>query len=203
MSRLSDAIDANRTRTEGQSMGAASDQGTGSTKTGQTSSRMGGGSVLSQAIDQTRSGETVERATGVQLPQSFWGMLGTQRSGVSTTPSATSASRGGQYRNQNTAFERSGLSRDEFDSRVRGNQQKTTGGGFYSMPDFGAETERLESAARTAQTAMQQKETELEANACDYEKYSALYAEKEQMDEELLELMERWERLSEEAEGLE
>ena len=53
------------------------------------------------------------------------------------------------------------------------------------------------------EAAIQDKEAELEANACDYEKYSALYAEKEQMDEELLELMERWERLSEEAEGLE
>ena len=53
------------------------------------------------------------------------------------------------------------------------------------------------------EAAIRDKEAELEANACDYEKYSALYAEKEQMDEELLELMERWERLSEEAEGLE
>ena len=53
------------------------------------------------------------------------------------------------------------------------------------------------------EAAIKDKEAELEANACDYEKYSALYAEKEQMDEELLELMERWERLSEEAEGLE
>ena len=40
---------------------------------------------------------------------------------------------------------------------------------------------------------------ELEANACDYEKYGALYAEKEAMDEQLLELMEKWERLAEEA----
>ena len=40
---------------------------------------------------------------------------------------------------------------------------------------------------------------ELEANACDYAKYSALYAEKEQMDEELLALMEKWEQLTEEA----
>ena len=53
------------------------------------------------------------------------------------------------------------------------------------------------------EAAIKDKEAELEANACDYEKYSVLYAEKEQMDEELLELMERWERLSEEAEGLE
>ena len=54
------------------------------------------------------------------------------------------------------------------------------------------EIEKLEAAIR-------EKEAELEANACDYEKYSALYAEKEQMDEELLALMEKWERLSEEA----
>ncbi len=43
------------------------------------------------------------------------------------------------------------------------------------------------------------KEAEMEANACDYEKYGALYAEKEAMDEQLLELMEKWERLAEEA----
>ena len=39
----------------------------------------------------------------------------------------------------------------------------------------------------------------MEAAACDYERYGALYAEKEAMDEELLALMERWEQLSEEA----
>ena len=54
------------------------------------------------------------------------------------------------------------------------------------------EIEKMEEAIR-------QKEAELEANACDYEKYSALYTEKEQMDEELLALMEKWEQLSEEA----
>ena len=43
------------------------------------------------------------------------------------------------------------------------------------------------------------KEAEMEANACDYEKYGALYAEKEAMDEQLLELMEKWEQLAEEA----
>ena len=47
--------------------------------------------------------------------------------------------------------------------------------------------------------AIKAKEAELEENACDYEKYSALYTEKEQMDEELLTLMEKWEALSEEA----
>ena len=54
------------------------------------------------------------------------------------------------------------------------------------------EIEKLEEAIR-------EKEAELEANACDYEKYSALYSEKEAMDEALLSLMERWEQLSEEA----
>ena len=47
--------------------------------------------------------------------------------------------------------------------------------------------------------AIRQKEAEMEAAACDYERYGALYAEKEAMDEELLALMERWEQLSEEA----
>jgi len=43
------------------------------------------------------------------------------------------------------------------------------------------------------------KEAELEQAACDYEKYSALYAEKEELDMQLLELMEKWEQLAEEA----
>lgn len=42
---------------------------------------------------------------------------------------------------------------------------------------------------------------DLEANACDYEKYGALYAKKEELDEQLLALMERWEQLTLEAEG--
>ncbi len=47
--------------------------------------------------------------------------------------------------------------------------------------------------------AIRRKGAEMEAAASDYERYGALYAEKEAMDEELLALMERWERLSEEA----
>ncbi len=54
------------------------------------------------------------------------------------------------------------------------------------------EIDKLEEAIRA-------KEAELEENACDYEKYSALYAEKEEMDNQLLQLMERWEALSQEA----
>ena len=46
-----------------------------------------------------------------------------------------------------------------------------------------------------------QLDAELERNACDYEKYSALYAKKEEMEEQLLALMERWEQLTLEAEG--
>ena len=42
---------------------------------------------------------------------------------------------------------------------------------------------------------------DLEANACDYEKYSELYTKKEALDEQLLAMMERWEQLSMEAEG--
>ena len=159
MSRLSDAIDANRNRTAGQTGGSTGlqkagrptgTQGTSSTKTTQTSSRTGGGSVLSQAIDRARSGETVERATGVQLPQSFRGLTDTQRSGVSTTPSASSL-----FQNR--------FNRDSGGSRTATTtQRRTTAGGFYSMPDFGAESQRLESAARTAQSAMNAKKTELE-----------------------------------------
>jgi len=44
-------------------------------------------------------------------------------------------------------------------------------------------------------------ERELEAAACDYEKYAALYSRKEEMDLQLLELMEKWEQLAAEAEG--
>lgn len=160
MSRLSDAIDANRNRATGQTGGStglqkagrpAGTQGTSSTKTTQTSSRTGGGSVLSQAIDRARSGETVERATGVQLPQSFRGLTDTQRSGVSTTPSASSL-----FQNR--------FNRDSGGSRTATTtQRRTTAGGFYSMPDFGAESQRLESEARTAQSAMNAKKTELES----------------------------------------
>lgn len=160
MSRLSDAIDANRNRATGQTGGSTGlqkagrptgTQGTSSAKTTQTSSRTGGGSVLSQAIDRARSGETVERATGVQLPQSFRGLTDTQRSGVSTTPSASSL-----FQNR--------FNRDSGGSRTATTtQRRTTAGGFYSMPDFGAESQRLESAARTAQSAMNAKKTELES----------------------------------------
>ena len=160
MSRLSDAIDANRNRATGQTGGSTGlqkagrptgTQGTSSTKTTQTSSRVGGGSVLSQAIDRARSGETVERATGVQLPQSFRGLTDTQRSGVSITPSASSL-----FQNR--------FNRDSGGSRTATTtQRRTTAGGFYSMPDFGAESQRLESEARTAQSAMNAKKTELES----------------------------------------
>jgi len=54
------------------------------------------------------------------------------------------------------------------------------------------EIEKLEEAIAA-------KEAEMEVNACDYEKYGVLYAEKEAMDEQLLELMEKWEKLAEEA----
>ena len=158
MSRLSDAIDANRNRATGQTGGSTAlqkagrptgTQGTGNAKTTQTSSRTGSGSVLSQAIDRARSGETVERATGVQLPQTFRGLTDTQRSGVSTTPSASSL-----FQNR--------FNRDTGGSRTATTtQRRTTAGGFYSMPDFGAESQRLESAAKTAQSAMQEKETEM------------------------------------------
>ena len=42
---------------------------------------------------------------------------------------------------------------------------------------------------------------ELEAAACDYERYSELYAQKEELDKKLQELMDRWEVLAEEAEA--
>ena len=53
--------------------------------------------------------------------------------------------------------------------------------------------EKLEAEIKAA-------EAEMEANACDYEKYSASYAKKEALDAQLLELMDRWEKLAEEAE---
>ncbi len=54
--------------------------------------------------------------------------------------------------------------------------------------------EKLEAEIRAA-------EAEMEANACDYEKYSEAYAKKEALDAQLMELMERWEKLAEEAEA--
>ena len=48
-----------------------------------------------------------------------------------------------------------------------------------------------ESAARM-EAEIAKLDEELAANACDYEKYSALYAKKEELDEQLLALMERW-----------
>ena len=53
--------------------------------------------------------------------------------------------------------------------------------------------EKLEAEIRAA-------EAEMEQSACDYEKYSAAYAKKEELDARLLELMDRWEKLAEEAE---
>ncbi len=53
--------------------------------------------------------------------------------------------------------------------------------------------EKLEAEIKAA-------EAEMEANACDYEKYSEAYARKESLDGKLLELMERWEKLAGEAE---
>ena len=44
-------------------------------------------------------------------------------------------------------------------------------------------------------------EAEMEANACDYEKYSEAYAKKDALDGKLLELMDRWEALAAEAEA--
>ena len=55
--------------------------------------------------------------------------------------------------------------------------------------------------AAKMEEAIKQTEAELEANACDYERYSELYAKKEALDGQLLELMEKWEKLAEEAEG--
>ena len=54
------------------------------------------------------------------------------------------------------------------------------------------EMEKLEAEAREL-------DAQLEANASDYEKYGQLYARKESLDAQLLELMERWELLAGEA----
>ena len=56
------------------------------------------------------------------------------------------------------------------------------------------EMEKLEAEVKTL-------EEQLEANACDYGKYSELYAQKEALDAQLLTLMERWEQLAGEAES--
>lgn len=46
---------------------------------------------------------------------------------------------------------------------------------------------------------MREMELELERTACDYEKYRAAYARKEELEAQLSEQMERWEKLAEEA----
>lgn len=75
MSRLTQAIDENRRRAKEQ-------------KEETTTRQSGGKSVLRQAIDQARSGERVERATGVPLLQNSVS-LNTGRDGVGITPSQT------------------------------------------------------------------------------------------------------------------
>ena len=54
--------------------------------------------------------------------------------------------------------------------------------------------EKLEAEIKAA-------EAEMERSACDYEKYSEAYAKKEELDARLMELMDRWEKLAEEAEA--
>ena len=56
------------------------------------------------------------------------------------------------------------------------------------------EMEKLEAEIKDLEAA-------LAANACNYEAYSGLYAQKEEKDAQLLELMEKWEALVEEAGG--
>lgn len=75
MSRLTQAIDENRRRAKEQQEETTTRQSVGK-------------SVLRQAIDQARSGERVERATGVPPSQNSVG-LNTGRDGVGITPSQT------------------------------------------------------------------------------------------------------------------
>ena len=75
MSRLTRAIDENRRRAKEQQEETTTRQSVGK-------------SVLRQAIDQARSGERVERATGVPPSQNSVG-LNTGRDGVGITPSQT------------------------------------------------------------------------------------------------------------------
>ena len=84
------------------------------------------------------------------------------------------------YRNQNTAFENSGLSRDEFDSSVRQNYAARaaastptlkTSGGYYSQPqNIGADMERYGNTVSVYETDLQKKRKAVEDSYAELER---------------------------------
>ena len=84
------------------------------------------------------------------------------------------------YRNQNTAFENSGLSRDEFDSSVRQNYAARaaastptlkTSGGYYSQPqNIGADMERYSNTVSVYETDLQKKRKAVEDSYAELER---------------------------------
>ena len=84
------------------------------------------------------------------------------------------------YRNQNTAFENSGLSRDDFDSSVRQNYAARaaastptlkTSGGYYSQPqNIGADMERYSNTVSVYETDLQKKRKAVEDSYAELER---------------------------------
>ena len=84
------------------------------------------------------------------------------------------------YRNQNTAFENSGLSRDAFDSSVRQNYAARaaastptlkTSGGYYSQPqNIGADMERYSNTVSVYETDLQKKRKAVEDSYAELER---------------------------------
>lgn len=150
MSILTDAIDKNRKKNEETgSAGAATEQR----------------SVLRQAIDRSRAGETVEAATGAQLPQPFRLHALPGSDGVRQNTAARPAASAESETSRRGTF--GGQRGGGFGGTMKTEQgpRRTTKGGFYSQPELGADTERLRSAAQKAETTLKSKQQELESAA--------------------------------------
>lgn len=150
MSILTDAIDKNRKKNE---------------ETGSTGAATEQRSVLRQAIDRSRAGETVEAATGAQLPQPFRLHALPGSDGVRQNTAARPAASAESETSRRGTF--GGQRGGGFGGTMKTEQgpRRTTKGGFYSQPELGADTERLRSAAQKAETTLKSKQQELESAA--------------------------------------
>lgn len=121
---------------------------------------------------------------------SNWRAATLQKSTGSSQPS-TGTTKVSDFLSRNAAQQRSGMSRDDYDSSVRQNyaaraaasesERKTTNGGYYSQPELGTDTEKLkntytvcETAVDKAQSALQKADGELGALEEQLNKYTEL-----------------------------
>ena len=133
-----------------------------------TASTTGGASASTQASGGKRFKQSAIEAIRPRA----------QRSGAGKAPSASAPFRHTAGRAGTSIAQASADAQAAADA-----QRRTTPGGFYSMPDFGTESQRLERAARTAQSAMQQKETQLQSAysaMTELEKSAQFYSEQAQ-----------------------